>query len=296
MSKRTLSRRTILYGLARHALSQGPRASMVSSARFLRLEARLLHWRLRCRFLPSVGLDTPKSTAIILSYKRPFNVDGIVRSLLKCEFIEQIIVSNNNPELDLKPFIRVQSERLTLLQQNERRGCAYRFQIAQEVDSEHFICVDDDLFFHPETFHRLHMRHCSFPDAPTGILGFDVDWSAQKKSQGTQLIRKRNINASVDVLNRIYLFNHEQLSRFWSNRDALVNADVSFLDQIDLVDDIILSSTGNCKARVWQVGDYIPCPTGMATAISMHGLPGIMDVRFKALSILQERCPLTYQR
>jgi hypothetical protein len=45
------------------------------------------------------------ATVIILSYKRMTNISLIFRSALMCGFVRCVIVSNNNPDVDLGPHV-----------------------------------------------------------------------------------------------------------------------------------------------------------------------------------------------
>src|ERR1044071_7341650 len=59
---------------------------------------RFLRWQHDACFGPRVSLEGPqKLTVILLSWKRVRNMQPIVRSLLHADFIDRIIVSNNNP-------------------------------------------------------------------------------------------------------------------------------------------------------------------------------------------------------
>src|SRR4051812_46165654 len=42
-----------------------------------------------------------RCTVVLLSYRRPQNIEWLVRGYLKCDFVTRVIVSNNNPDVDL---------------------------------------------------------------------------------------------------------------------------------------------------------------------------------------------------
>ena len=58
------------------------------------------------------SLAQPTATAILLSYARPQNLQWIIQSLLRCEFIEKVIVSNNNPSTKLEKWVPITDSRL----------------------------------------------------------------------------------------------------------------------------------------------------------------------------------------
>jgi hypothetical protein len=79
-------------------------------------------------------------TACLLSWKRPDNIRLIVDSLQALEFIDEILVWNNNPEIELSyslPNVRV-------IQSPKNLGCAARYVCAAQARNEVIYTQDDD--------------------------------------------------------------------------------------------------------------------------------------------------------
>jgi GT2 family glycosyltransferase len=79
-------------------------------------------------------------TACLLSWKRPDNIRLIVDSLHALEFIDEILVWNNNPEIELScslPNVRV-------IQSPKNLGCAARYLCAAQARNDVIYTQDDD--------------------------------------------------------------------------------------------------------------------------------------------------------
>src|SRR5438132_199315 len=71
------------------------------------------YWALRRRLGLTIGRHGPEKVAVVLqSYRRPINIEPILQNLLACDFVSTVVVSNNNPEVDLASYVRVRDPRL----------------------------------------------------------------------------------------------------------------------------------------------------------------------------------------
>ena len=83
---------------------------------------------------------TEMVSACLLSWKRPENLKRIVNSIRKLEFIDEILVWNNNPEVTLSfPY-----EKVRIIQSKENLMCYGRFLCAKEAKNEIVYVQDDD--------------------------------------------------------------------------------------------------------------------------------------------------------
>ena len=79
-------------------------------------------------------------SACLLSYKRPANMQPIVDSLHPLEFIDEIIVWNNNPDLTLQ----LEGRKVRVINAPENSLCLGRFLCAREAQHSIVYVQDDD--------------------------------------------------------------------------------------------------------------------------------------------------------
>ena len=70
------------------------------------------------------------ATFIILSYARLQNYQAILEAILQARSCARIVLSNNNPAIDINDHIALSADRMTVLQQQERRPAVKRFCLA----------------------------------------------------------------------------------------------------------------------------------------------------------------------
>jgi glycosyltransferase involved in cell wall biosynthesis len=80
-------------------------------------------------------------TACLLSWKRPQNMHPIVDSLQRHSFIQEILVWNNNPQVDL----RFDGERVRVIAAGQNEICYGRFLCAQQAKHQTIYFQDDDV-------------------------------------------------------------------------------------------------------------------------------------------------------
>lgn len=88
--------------------------------------------------------DFPRVSACLISWKRPHHLPTIIASLRECDFIDEILVWNNNPELRLEindPFTRV-------INSDANAMCYARYLCAAEARNQIIYVQDDDAVNH----------------------------------------------------------------------------------------------------------------------------------------------------
>jgi len=83
-------------------------------------------------------------TACLLSWKRPENLPAIVRTLRRLEFIDEILIWNNNPDLRLE----LSDSNLRVLESSENQSCYGRFLCAAQARNPVVYVQDDDALNH----------------------------------------------------------------------------------------------------------------------------------------------------
>ena len=192
-------------------------------------------------------------TAIILAYKRPQNIDLIVRVALQTPGVGKVIVSNNNPRCNLRRWLTVHNPRVRVLNPKERRNVVERLVIAREEPADFFLAIDDDIFLRPEQLQVLCEAVRQNPAVLHGMFGeFYSEGSVQHAQHGR--------NSTLDVLNRVYCFTREHVEEFFRLVDLLDLGRQETWSQ-NFWDDIVLSFSGAGKPLCHNVGPFLDCPT-----------------------------------
>src|SRR5262245_52651730 len=90
-------------------------------------------WQWNASFGPMVNIpESEKLTVIVLNYKRPHNMQPIVRSILRCSFVNKLIVCNNDPLSRIEEWISASDKRVVLINNPRNRGTIARFEIASK--------------------------------------------------------------------------------------------------------------------------------------------------------------------
>jgi len=211
----------------------------------------------------------PDCIAIILSYKRPQNIAPIVNLLLKAPSVSQVIISNNNPAVNLRSWMPGDARRVTLIEQDTPTACHVRYHIALEQQSHLFLAVDDDVFLRPSQVETLCAALRADPSRPFGIFGSIYD----ERRDAIQLDVRRP--GDVDILNQAYVFTAEHARRFAELTRELGFGPTHEAWKRSSWDDLVISHSGRAKPRICDVGAYIECPTG-----SEPGIAAWMDHEF----------------
>ena len=226
------------------------------------------------------GRSGTGAVAVILSYLRPQNILRIVEQLDLSSQVARIVVSNNNPDIDLAPLLAA-GPKLTLIQQPRRFGPSKRFEIAVQDPADFFICIDDDLFLSHLQIDQLLHALVRDPRIPHGIWGERFDWSPG----GLRLRRGiHGIDAPVDIVNRCYGFTKQHATRFFRLAGLLGRPPESV--ELGPGDDILLSFTGNALPRCHDLGAFEDCPTSNDPSIAVWRKPDFYPRRGRLLQQL----------
>jgi len=200
---------------------------------------------------------------ILLSYRRPFNLDVIVRAMLRCDGCEAVIVSNNEPSVNLRDWISISDPRLRILEQAHHRYAGIRMTIARAAPASMYLMVDDDVLLHGEQMQGLMDFLSGQPEVPHGLNGErrnlergDYPYNLDQGGDGT-----------VDHLTNVYAFTDRHLIRYFELIDRLGIDDPASLANGE---DIILSSCGSAKPRVHLLGPIVRCASTPDRQIATH--------------------------
>jgi glycosyltransferase involved in cell wall biosynthesis len=232
-------------------------------------------WIANGHFGRNISINTPdKLTVIIPSYniERVGNITPQVHSILKCDFVENIIVSNHNPQLILEDWVEINDERLKLINQQTHRGCGYGWIVGINTKSEFIIVIDDDLLIFPKQLAFLFMQLIEQPEIPHGLIGsFNSKYYL-------------NHDMEVDNLYEIYAVTQIHLKKYLELVQKITTQGYTSHESIEFWgDDIIISNTGEGKPRIHDAGHLLRCPTatqpGVATYLKDDFQPKRAEVR-----------------
>jgi hypothetical protein len=249
------------------------------------------YWRWRYRINFGRRVDLPdnmlKATVIINSYNREKNIGPMVQAALMCDFVEKVIVSNNNPQVRIENWVKASDDRVQLIQHKFRKRCRYRWIIAAKNPRRYYIAIDDDVFVYPEQLKKLFEALIDDPSVPHGMFGsvyISGDPSSDEFSSAYSYINSRNM--SVDVLHQIYAVTNDHVSNYFDllAKIRINNREVSnFLRKIG--DDIIMSHAGSERPKTHDFGFVLECPSH-----NRAGLATFQDLEFsqRRLKIFRE--------
>lgn len=215
-------------------------------------------WRTRNHIGPKASLNTDKKVAfILLSYKREQNIDTMLRAAAKCDFIDRIIVSNNNPEIDIRQHISLADPRLEIINQAERKRPTVRWELAQSETPECdiVVCPDDDIFLYPEQIKKLVQFAIDDPERSHGVVGsIDAKYVSRH-------------NTECDFLMRCYVTTQQHIKRYFE-----LTEQIPFYQEngIILGDDMIISLSAPKAAKIHKVGYILSCKTSMQDKIAIY--------------------------
>jgi len=207
-----------------------------------------------------------QKVTVLFTYYNPARMQHInhqLRNIFKCDFVKQVIISNHNPEIDIASLIKVREERITVVNQKIRRGCGYRWLVANEFSPEYLIVVDDDVLLFPWQLKQLFEALIKEPQIPHGLAGMI------RHSDGFLEYRQEE-ERSLDYICEIYALTGIQLNRYMELRDELIK-DEALMDMVEFAADfMIVSHSGNGIPKIHDAGRLFRCSTYNETGVAVH--------------------------
>ena len=221
--------------------------------------------------------EWPPLAVIIQNFARPQNIGLIVRTALRCRFVDRVVLSNNNPEIGLAQLGLPSDRRLQLMQQDRRMQCGTRYDIAADLPHGHFMSLDDDVFLRPEQITALHAALTRRPTCPHGLFG--QTWREVEGHAETRWTLKGvplNHTGPVDVLNCVVAFTARHVQTYHS---VLERIGRSGSDGIGPADDIVISASGSERPRCHDFGRVLTCASTDDPGIAAFLQPGVATYR-----------------
>jgi hypothetical protein len=212
------------------------------------------------------SLSDPQKLTVLITYFDPARMVRInhqLRNILKCSFVERIIISNHNPRVNIQEKIKIKDRRVKVISQTVKRGCGFRWQIATKIKPSYLVVIDDDLFIFPEQLTRLFNSLLAEPEIPHGLSGMiyfpDGSYEFHDKE-----------NREIDFLCEIYAVTKKHLDRYVDiYSDFSSNESVSRI--VDSATDfIIISQTGTSEPKIHDVGRLLRDETFKKEGVAVH--------------------------
>lgn len=214
-----------------------------------------------------LSINSLKKLTVILTYYHPLRMKDInnqIRNLLKCDFVENIVVSNHNPDLTIADRIVINDRRITCVDQTTRRGCGFRWQIAKDLETCYIISIDDDILIFPSQVKTLFQHLIQEPEVPHGFSGI-----IRLENEGIKYLEQNNID--VDYLCEIYAVTKDHVKRYFEINRLLIEIDETFTEIIEKFHDfIIISQTGSGKPKIHKKGRIFRSETFKTAGIALH--------------------------
>ena len=70
-------------------------------------------WQVNGLIGREIGWDLPQKATVLITYFNPErmeHMDAQVRNILKCDFVERVIISNHNPDVRIDKLVKVRDK------------------------------------------------------------------------------------------------------------------------------------------------------------------------------------------
>ena len=214
-----------------------------------------------------LSLKTPHKLTVLITYYNPARIRHVnpqIRNLLKCKYIERVIISSHNPDLKIEDHVIVRNPRLVLLNQDVRRACGYRWVVAREYSPRYLVVIDDDILLFPFQLKRLFQRLIVEPNVPHGISGM-----VQMENGDLEFHQWKNMD--VHYLTEVYAVTHEHLEQYFEMVDLFAERDENIPERVEhLGDFIVISQTGAQNPKIHKVGRIFRDVTFNTPGVANH--------------------------
>lgn len=225
--------------------------------------SRYSRWLHQVRGYVSTNIDADRVTAVLLSYRRPHNIQALVASLIAAGRIGRIVVINNNPSFSMSRYFHSSDPYVSVIDNAENTGAVERYSASRRMPGRYFLSIDDDTFLSPDQIDALCDALLANPEVPHGLYGQFVD-SADVSGQRKFRSGIECINAHIDILNRVYAFTAEHVDRFFDLLSVMNMSDARSMHALSIADDVVMSFCGIGKPVIHDLGPILACPTSDA--------------------------------
>ena len=235
--------------------------------------------------------DAYGSTAVILlSYKRPWNMQPILWSALKCRWAEKILVINNNPSINIHSYLSYKDPRIQVINEDKNYGAMRRYERALEVDADHYILIDDDIFVTPRRLSMLLYHLVEHSEVPHTMWGQLLNLKASPGERWKHGIRRE---CTVDIMNRVYACTKKHVHEYFRLLEELQKNTEEERIAMSMLDDVVISFAGSQKPQCHPIGVFVDCPTASSHTIAQWKQDRFHQKRIALYGELTHLKPLT---
>ena len=217
-----------------------------------------------CRHLT---INTPHKVTVLLTYYHPIwmtHINNQIRNILKCNFVEKIVITNNNPNVKIEEKIKFRDDRLTWINQEVRRYNGYRWHIANTLDTKYFIVIDDDVLLFPSQLKSLFQHLILEPSIPHGFSG-------QLHLPNDEFWYRECENIDVDYLCELYAVTQHHIHRYAEIAQLISDEDKTLSDFIErFADHIVISQTTPHNPKIHKISRLLRSETFKTPGIATH--------------------------
>jgi hypothetical protein len=213
-----------------------------------------------------VSLKRTQKVTVLITYFNPLrmrNLEFQIRNILKCDFVEKIIISNHNPDININDKTGIRDNRLIFINQPIKRGCGYRWLVANEYKFEYLIVIDDDFLISARQLAALFESLLKEPKTPHGLSGMRFF-----QNGNYEFCDKENVE--VDFLCEIYAVTKSQLKRYVEIKES-ISGDMEIAGIVETAADfLVISQTGYSKPKIHEVGRLFRDETFKMDGVAVH--------------------------
>jgi hypothetical protein len=214
------------------------------------------------------------------------HIDAHVRNILKCTFVDRVVVSSHNPAMRIELQCRVRDPRVEFVNQDVPRGCGHRWVVARDLDAGFLMVFDDDVRLFSWQVAKLFRHLIAEPDVPHGLAGLVL--------RETSIDYYEREEASVDLICEGYALTRRHLDRYDELATALAS-DASLSAIVEASADFaLISAAGTGRPKVHDLGRIYRCDTFSNEGVAVHRERGFWEglarVR-KELNAIREAGP-----
>ena len=214
-----------------------------------------------------LGPRTSQKLTVLITYYNPArlrHVNHQIRNLLKCEFVERVVISCHNPAVKIEEHVNVHDQRLAVVSQSVRRACGYRWLVAREFSPEYLIVMDDDIVLFPAQLKVLFEHLITEPSIPHGLSGM-----IHMKNGDLQFRQRENID--VHYLCEIYAVTKEHVEQYFELVKIFEQQDKNLPEAIEYLGDfIVISQTGTQNPKIHKAGRIFRDETFNIPGVANH--------------------------